>query len=160
VLSSSVDFKYFILYGSWQKIIDGNILFLHFVLQIFAGEDVSEVEENSCTYLNNIRANFTICCRYPTFVIWKWQYNECVDHCSTFDLCCFAICTLQKLDVLEIEDDGDASISAQGLIVAFMLSVGNDTQWLPVITDSVHRCHDQFANGGGDYKCDGLCSCY
>lgn len=52
-------------------------------------------------------------------------------------------------------DDGtitDTVFDINGLIYSFMLSIGNDSAWLPVITASTSRCYDQY--GGNDEGMD------
>jgi hypothetical protein len=42
-----------------------------------------------CKFLNKVRSNFTVCCQYPAFVIWRWQQYECDKNCgenSLFDM--------------------------------------------------------------------------
>lgn len=46
------------------------------------------------------------------------------------------------------------TIQADGLIYSFMLSVGNDTQWKPVISESSNNCVLQFDGAGGEMDCE------
>lgn len=104
-----------------------------------------------CTYLNNARANFTICCKYPALVLWSWQMISCENQCSlskeTTVLCCSAACSYTIRNMLVYENnENDLKIGRQGIIDSFLLSVGNDTKWLPVITNSINNCVDRFGN--------------
>jgi hypothetical protein len=55
-------------------------------------------------------------------------------------------------------DDGSGplKINQQGMVDSFMLSVGNDSLWTPLVESSVKICYDQFADAGGDLECEGL----
>jgi hypothetical protein len=69
--------------------------------------------------------------------------------------CCLNHCAFITAGIVLINDDGDRSISMQGLIDSFLLSVGNDTQWVSVVEGSVKRCYDQFADSESGYDCAG-----
>jgi hypothetical protein len=43
-----------------------------------------------------------------------------------------------------------------GLVYSFLLSVGNDSQWLPVLESSTKMCCDQLDGAGEGYTCGGL----
>lgn len=57
-----------------------------------------------CIQLNNIRANFTACCQYPTLVIWRGQLNQCLSQCqqifSDFGACCMPLCTFRAIQLI------------------------------------------------------------
>lgn len=54
-------------------------------------------------------ANFTICCKYPGLVIWKWQAEECEYECRNVRRihlrCCMLPCLFRKLGVLKFSED-------------------------------------------------------
>lgn len=94
----------------------------------------------------------TVCCQYPMFVIWTWQFNLCVKQCAgvskRLQSCCQAKCQYvdqQGLLTVTTNEDGSygpTSMNPAALVTSFLLSVGNDTQWAPVVTNSVQRCYD------------------
>lgn len=105
--------------------------------------------------MNTIRANYKICCEYPTLVIWAWQYKACQDECKKLSLglrrCCIDICNQRTSKILNIfyDDKGtvaNTSVSHEGLYTGFMLSVGNDTRWTPIIKSSVDYCYEKYVN--------------
>lgn len=103
-----------------------------------------------CKYLNSIRANYTICCKYPGLVLWRYQYEECGVECAEAEKnpddrgCCMLVCCFKKIGVLKFPDDPKqpAKIDPEGFVYSFLLSVGNDTAWEPVIRKSTRRCYD------------------
>lgn len=54
------------------------IIFFKVNSQVQTGED----EEVQCYVLNEVRANFTFCCKYPILVIEESDYNKCEEECS------------------------------------------------------------------------------
>jgi hypothetical protein len=52
---------------------------------------------------------------------------------------------------------GELILNPAGIIDSFLLSVGNNTQWIPVVTHTTHKCYDQFANSGQGFDCEGFC---
>lgn len=108
-------------------------------------------------YLNDVRANLTACCEFPALVIWQWQYDSCTETCATedslsHDRCCIMVCCLNMLTILGSTTE-KTDVRKEGLVYSFLLSVGNDTSWLPVVENSVSRCHSQFSEANNDYDC-------
>lgn len=128
-----------------------------FLFKVLSQEETEEEKQKSCSYLNSIRANYTICCEYPILVMWRWQYNYCQELCN-YDAynCCSYECSYRLLGVLveTVNEDGTFQIDVDwlGLVYSFLNSVGNDTLWTPVVHEAVKRCHDQFSNTG-EYYC-------
>lgn len=96
-------------------------------------------------------------------VIWKWQLKRCESQCKDAgqkgQRCCIVPCGMYMLGVLKENKNEDGTpapgtIQKTGLIYSFMLSVGNDTQWAPVITGSSEKCISQFDGAGGEMDCD------
>lgn len=111
-----------------------------------------------CMYLNDIRANYTVCCKYPGLVIWYWQMEACRKKCRREDRdddqCCILPCCLYYLGVL-VEGEGDQwNVDYRGLAYSFLLSVGNDTVWMPVIEGSTQRCYDDNLGAVEGYQCN------
>jgi hypothetical protein len=107
-------------------------------------------------YLNSVRPNLTACCEYPGIVIWDWQYQYCQDYCDAHDTgddrCCTLVCAMNTLGVLSsITEPSD--VNCAGLVGSFLMSVGNDSQWLPVINASVTRCFSQMSGSNTGYDC-------
>lgn len=125
------------------------------------GEEMTENEKiANCKYLNTVRTNFSICCEYPILVIWTYQYLECEEVCTDnedFD-CCLLGCCFNKLGVTLLTKDEKGNVLGvdvdwHGLVYSFLLSVGNDTKWEPVLMDSVARCNEQFGGTANGYEC-------
>lgn len=118
----------------------------NFDRQVFAEEMTDEEQTKKCLFLNSVRSNFTACCAYPALVMWRWQMDICQEHCRSnaengneVDVqCCIKVCAFGLLQVLT-SDTEFSPVKPSGLIHSFMLSVGNDTKWEPVITNSVNR---------------------
>lgn len=103
---------------------------------------------------------------YPTFVLWWWQYNTCNNNCKDVEdylakICCQWRCYYVEaihLFILTTNDDGSVAksdINTTSLIASFLLSVGNDTRWAPVVTNSVQRCYDDlYQSKEGKLFCD------
>lgn len=72
--------------------------------------------------------------------------------------CCILSCCLYTLGVLTANKNANgspvASFYPAGLIYSFMLSVGNDTQWAPVIAYSSNRCSVHITDKNGQLDCD------
>lgn len=125
-------------------------------------QDYQDGSETNCEYLNTVRANYTACCEYPLLVVWQWQMRRCSDPCNNttgdLEFCCVISCCFNSLGIIRTVVNDDAStqidIDTQGLIYSLMLSVGNDTQWHLVITNSAERCYSQFS-ATGEFECDG-----
>ena len=47
-----------------------------------------------------------------------------------------------------------SEINFRGLVYSFMLSIGNDSLWDPVVNNVVSRCYDQFGAVGTEFDCD------
>lgn len=126
-------------------------------------DETEEEKTKNCEYLNEIRANFTACCDYPVLVIWRWQYNFCVQECEEagrpYERCCTLPCSFRLLGVMTVirNDDGSVAqvdVNPGGLVHSFLLSVGNDSQWIPVLSASTTRCYSQFSETSNGYECD------
>jgi hypothetical protein len=111
--------------------------------------------------LNKVRANFTACCHYPAIVIWEWQFNACVKDCNAKGVeeeedeagrCCVLICGLNAVKILTSRTE-ISSLKAEGFIYSFMLSIGNESIWEPVITNAINRCFSEFASINDGYDC-------
>lgn len=130
-----------------------------FNFQVSSDEGESETEDDrnkECIYLNSVRANFTACCQYPLIVTWRFIFATCGDECG-WSYCCHFICVFKALKVLEEKSDGSGrlELKIQGIINSFLMSVGNDSMWLPVLQQSVNTCFDQL-NGSSDKNfCEG-----
>lgn len=133
-------------------------------MKIFAEEEETGAEQTkSCLYLNGVRANFTACCEYPAIVVWEWQMSLCVDECTEklanvdeaeledAERCCILVCNLNAIKILSSKTEA-SPLEASGFIHSFMLSVGNETIWEPVITNAINRCFSQ--NEGSDQGFD------
>lgn len=101
-------------------------------------------QKKRCTFLNSVRANYTACCKYPTMVVWMWDYKKCKDYCERKfekdERCCMQPCAYRALGVL---NELNSKINWTGLVYSFMLSIGNDTQWKVPIRDSCHLCYNK-----------------
>jgi hypothetical protein len=53
----------------------------HFPTQVDLAIQTSEEKQAECRYLNEVRANFTFCCRYPLLVIWGSVFLKCEEYC-------------------------------------------------------------------------------
>jgi hypothetical protein len=108
-------------------------------------------------YLNDVRANLTACCEYPALVLWQWQYDYCTDTCMqdslSRDRCCILVCCLNLLTILGSTTE-KTEVKQEGLVYSFLLSVGNDTAWRPVVENSVSRCHTQLSEKENAYDCE------
>lgn len=99
-----------------------------------------------CIYLNQIRANFTVCCKYPTMVLWRWKYSACVDECQkkqANDDCCLMVCNYRSFGAIPQANETTNNAthdSTSALAYSFLLSVGNDTQWTGVVDESLSYC--------------------
>lgn len=73
--------------------------------------------------------------------MWTWDYESCANTCAqqgqANERCCMQPCLYQRLGVLSSQG---YAINPQGLAYSFMLSVGNDSQWQQVVTDSCDQC--------------------
>jgi hypothetical protein len=103
-----------------------------------------------------------VCCKYPTLVIWKHQLDDCVNFCEDSKedgdkhTCCIKICILKELGVLLFSTDPNMKpqVDHKGLSYSFLLSVGNDTSWEPIIRSSTSRCFDDRFGFTDGYQCD------
>jgi hypothetical protein len=121
-----------------------------------------EEQTATCLYLDGARANFTTCCHYPAIVVWDWQFKACYKDCNLegivevtdrADRCCVVICALKMLQILTSRTE-IAPINPKGLIYSFMMSVGNETIWEPVITNAINRCFRQNEGYDQDFDCE------
>lgn len=81
--------------------------------------------------------------------------ERCAEQCNQERGCCDIVCTFLITNLITINEAGEGSVKLEGYITAFMLSVGNDSMWLPVITSSTHKCIDQFG-GSDEFVCEGF----
>lgn len=114
--------------------------------------------EENCEYLNSVRNNVTACCRYPRLVIWTWDFKKCFKNCvkevTSEQVCCVQTCCYKKLGALSDDWNSLAAVNITGLIYSFMLSVGNDSQWEPLITQSVVECNqERFSRKVSQLRC-------
>lgn len=67
--------------------------------------------------------------------------------------CCVFTCCLKTVGAIKDRDDGSGlmKIDHTGLIYSFLLSVGNDTRWKPVLKESTKKCNEQY-DGAGEGK--------
>lgn len=112
----------------------------------------------NCQLLNSFRENVTACCRYPRLVIWTWNYKRCFKDCLkaaiSEQMCCIEACCYRKLGIVSDDWNSSTDINITGLIYSFMLSIGNDSQWKPLITRSVVACNEQhFLTKGSQLRC-------
>jgi hypothetical protein len=72
--------------------------------------------------------------------------------------CCVLLCALKLLGVLVESDDGSGKliIDYRGLVYSFMMSVGNESIWTPVIETATKTCYDQFAGSDEGLFCGSL----
>lgn len=110
-----------------------------------------------CRYLNSVRANFTACCKYTALVAWDWTWDYCaegdckivMDSGGDTMACCMLTCILVVSEIIEITSDPvGAKLLPTGLVLSFMMSVGNDSSWSPIVNQSISRCFSQFEGGG------------
>jgi hypothetical protein len=61
------------------------------------------------------------------------------------------------MEALKLKDDGSGQFETDvsGLVNSFLLSVGNDTLWKPVLEISLGRCNDQFKDYAEEFYCSG-----
>lgn len=116
--------------------------------------------------MNSVRANYTACCLYPAFVIPIDALIECIHKCLDEALqghmspCCVnTCCYVDKIGVFSVTEDENGNITnaemhLDPLISSFLLSVGNDSAWIPVITNSVNRCYNDLWSTNEGYSCD------
>lgn len=96
--------------------------------------------------------------------MWRYQWNECLVQCNATGWnkdseCCLQPCTFGKIGLLNpvYLEDGTQDKSAvdwNGLVYSFMLSVGNDSQWLPVVNSSSYRCFLTYSESQNGFYCD------
>lgn len=105
--------------------------------------------KDRCSYLNTVRANFTVCCQYPSLVLWRWQLNQCIGECQNINQidnsCCISVCNYRLLSVIPQPNNNANNASfdpTEGLITAFMLSIGNTSEWTQTIRDSCTLCNN------------------
>lgn len=71
--------------------------------------------------------------------------------------CCIFACVLEKNGIVynTTYENGSTSVdvSTDAIVRSFMLSIGNEEQWIHVISKTVQRCYDQFMSLS-DFDCD------
>ncbi|KAG5669300.1 hypothetical protein PVAND_017188 [Polypedilum vanderplanki] len=96
-----------------------------------------------CHLLNKKRASFRDCCEYPQLMLWRWQYDLCVNQFSINgqepSRCNLINCCFQYMGILtdNVPRDG---INKTGFEFGFLLSVQNNTKWVGPIKESVNQC--------------------
>lgn len=91
----------------------------------------------------------------------SWQYQLCLSQCSvapnTPTRCCIVPCCHKYNGILkEVTNENGVvqdNIDPNGLISSYSISVGNDTKWLPVITNAVTSCYQQYSENPDGYDC-------
>lgn len=78
---------------------------------------------------------------------------------KTPNRCCLVPCCDKLNGVLKevLNDDSSVArldIDPNGLIYSFLLSVGNDTKWQPVVTATVNDCNAQYSVNQNGFDCD------
>lgn len=130
--------------------------------------ETDQQTRDRCEYLQTVRTNFSACCEFPKLVIQEWDYKVCYDKCSAigklYDTCCVYTCCLELLGVINYTAVIDETtneivkknidVDWQGLVYSFLLSVENNTQWLPVVTQSTYECYVQFGGSDEGIDCD------
>lgn len=125
-------------------------------------EDSEAAKKKNCAYLNSVRANYTICCKYPMFVSSMKDVIQCNIDCSTSSSsgsCCVSRCLyVDKLNVLTLTEDENGAITniamnTDSLVASFLASVGNDPIWVPVTTSAVERCYNDIWGTSPEKKC-------
>ena len=143
-------------------------------------EATDEERQERCKFLNIVRANFTSCCGYPALVITDDIAVDCSSVCSEepesviggkvasdyhYEFpdcsCTQTECTFKSMQVLipKYGAKGDLlgyEIDFNGIVNSFLMSVGNDESWLPVLKDVVSRCYEQFSTSEGGLECNSV----
>lgn len=72
------------------------------------------------------------------------------------DDCCYFPCALYVLGVLyeDSESSGKYNVNPKGLENSFMMSVGNDSAWLPVVQSSTQRCYEDNLGSVEGFECN------
>lgn len=88
-----------------------------------------------------------------------WQMEACQRKCRregrNNDNCCVLPCCLFLLGILkETSPDAKPAVDPTGLAYSFLLSVGNDTVWMPVIEGSTQRCYNDYIGAVDGFQCD------
>jgi hypothetical protein len=65
---------------------------------------------------------------------------------------------LQSSLVESDDGSGQLKVDYRGMVYSFMLSVGNESVWTPVIEISSKTCYDQFAGSEDGFFCGSLFS--
>lgn len=117
----------------------------HF-LQVFTQEELdSEEQKQRCRYLNEERANFTICCEYPTIVMWRFQQVRCQEECqkaTTIDNCCASLCNYRTIGFIPKTSQSSTFDPTKGLTYSFALSIGNSSNWMDIIETACTNCYE------------------
>lgn len=71
------------------------------------------------------------------------------------DACCYLSCALFVLGILyeESESGETYGVDPKGLEHSFMISVGNDSAWLPVVQSSTQRCYEDNLGSVEGFEC-------
>ena len=100
--------------------------------------------DDCCAAMDAHRRNFSDCCEYPQLVVWQWQYNMCIKNVQakgqqpsrcTVMPCCYTYMGAIDKNIIK------SGIKVAGLKYSFLLSVGNETKWVPPINKSVEICN-------------------
>lgn len=122
------------------------LIFLIFKVLSRNGDGLSDSDRKiKCKELNNNRANFTICCKYPTLVMFRWQFLQCLKLCPDEDECCIKTCNFRSLDFIPNFVNAENHNPCNGLSYSFLLSVGNNSEWVEPISESCKFCFDEVA---------------
>lgn len=134
--------------------------------KVLTHEETEANTTESCKYSKTVRTN-TACCYTPVLAIWGYAHDQCRDKCSVgrpgpydnpFTCCIFQCCLIASGQLVVVEnDDGTSQVDVdwRAVVSSFLLSVGNDTQWTPIVNETVQRCFEQHGNTG-EYICEGL----
>lgn len=103
-------------------------------------------------------------------MFWSNIVDDCKDECEkkgeVFDPdnsnsseiahCCQRPCLLAKSGILIFSNDPNIKpfLDKEGIIVAFLMSVKNNTIWEPIIRSSVGRCYEDFQSTTYGYYCN------
>lgn len=87
-------------------------------------------------------------------VSWIHIFLSCISF--NFGSCCLLPCQFQMAKVITINEAGEGSVDPEGLANSFLISVDNDTQWVPVLHESTSKCANQFLESSTEYFCEGF----
>ena len=138
------------------------------IFQVLTQEDFLQTEEEKereCSFYWTFAETFSDCCEAPYFNfpddLWERCMEECSEHRFTDD-CCYQKCYLSGLGIVKLVANGnDTAVSDfdwDGVGNLYMITVGNDPQWEPVVKKVVTRCVNQFVDD--NYDCNFLTKVY